>query len=91
MILWTDSIWEEDLWEEPIFIRSTGIWNEAFWILGFLDRPYWEEDPLNPLRHPKYEYYAKYKYNDFLFSSRNKSIFQFKSRNKSEFKWVVTK
>ncbi len=68
-------------------INSIGLWSEVFWIMGFLDRPYWEIDPLTQYRIPKYEYFSKDR--DFEFDSRNKSIFEFKSRNKSDFKWVV--
>ena len=70
-------------------INSIGLWNEPFWLMGLLDRPYWEVDPLTPYRIPKFEYLSRDK--DFEFSSRNKSIFQFDSRDKSDFEWEVTK
>ena len=65
-----------------------GIWNEAFWLMGFLQRSFWEDYAYQELlRYPVYEFESRL--NTYNFNSKDISDFQFESRNNSEYSWEV--
>ena len=64
------------------------IWNEAFWLMGFLQRSFWEDYIYQEsLRYPVYEFESRL--NTYNFNSKDISNFQFQSRSNSEYSWEV--